>query len=57
MQCINATFCALLSERRRGLQSGAVVETLEKSSEMLQNFWVRFSITPINFQCFELGEQ
>jgi len=26
-------------------------------SGMLQNFWVRFSITPIRFQCFELGQQ
>jgi len=37
-------------------QSGAVVETLEKSSEMMQNFWV-ICITPIHFQCFELGLQ
>jgi len=38
-------------------QSGDVVETLEKvSSGMLQNFWVRFSITPIHFQRFELGQ-
>jgi len=36
---------------------GAVVETLKKSSEMLQNFWVRFSITPLHFQSFELGQQ
>jgi len=46
-------------------QSGAVVKTLEKkqrnaaefwkkSSEMLQNFGARFSITLIHFQCFEL---
>jgi len=38
-------------------QSGAVVETFEKSSEMLQNFWIQLSITPIHFQCFELGQQ
>jgi len=39
-------------------QSSAVVETLEKnSSEMVQNFWVRFSITPIHFQWFDLGQQ
>jgi len=38
-------------------QSGAVVETLEKSSGMLQNFWVQLSITPIHFQCVELGQQ
>jgi len=35
-------------------QNGAVVETLEKKQ---QNFWVRFSITPIHLQCFELGHQ
>jgi len=35
-------------------QSGTVVETLEKKQ---QNFWVRFSITPIHFQCCELGQQ
>jgi len=40
----------------RYFQSGVVVETLkEKSSGMLQNFWVRFSITPMHFQCFKLG--
>jgi len=29
----------------------------KKSSGILQNFWVWFSITPIHFQCFELGQQ
>jgi len=24
----------------------------KRSSGMLQNFWIRFSITPIHFQCF-----
>jgi len=38
-------------------QGGAVVDMLKKGSELLQNFWVRFSITPIHFQCFELGKQ
>jgi len=42
---------ALFSERRHGQKAG------DKSSEMLQNFWVRFSITPIPFQRFELGQQ
>jgi len=50
MRCLNATFYALFSERRRGRND-------EKSSGMLQYFWVRFSITPIYFQCFELGQQ
>jgi len=26
----------------------------KKNSEILQNFWVRFSITTIHFQCSEL---
>jgi len=50
MRCLNATFTLYF-------QSGAVVETLEKSSKMLQNFLVRFSVTPIHFHCFELGQQ
>jgi len=52
MRCLNVKFYALFSERRRG----RVVETLKKSSGMLQTFWVRFSITPIHFQCFEIGQ-
>jgi len=38
-------------------QSGAMIKMLEKSSGMLQNIWVQFSIMPIYFQCFELGQQ
>jgi len=51
MRYLNATFYALFSERRRGRNAG------NKSSGMLQNIWVRFSITPIHFQCYELGQQ
>jgi len=31
-----------------------VIETLEKSSGMLQNFWALFSIMPIHFKCFRV---
>jgi len=24
--------------------------------ETIQNFWFRFSVTPIQFQCFEFGQ-
>jgi len=51
IRCLNATFYALFLERRRGRNAEI------KSSGMMQNFWVRFSITPIHFQCFELGQQ
>jgi len=52
MRCLNAIL-RLFSERRRGEWS----KRWKKSSGVLQNFWVRFSITPIHFQCFELGQQ
>jgi len=52
--CLNATFYSLFSERRRG----RVVETLEKIQRNAADIWVRFSIlTPIYFQCFEIGQQ
>jgi len=34
-----------------------VVKTLEKKQRNAAEFWVLFSITPILFQCFELGQQ
>jgi len=43
MRCLNATIYAVFSE---------VVETPKKSSKMLQNFCVEFSVTPIHFQMF-----
>jgi len=38
-------------------QSGTVVGTLEKKQRNTAEFWVQFSITPIHFQRFELGQQ
>jgi len=43
--------CDILHYFQSGRNAG------EKSSGMMQNFWIRFSITPIHFQCFELGQQ
>jgi len=50
IRCLNVIFYAFFSERR----GGRVVETVKKAA---QNFLIRFSITSIHFQCFELGQQ
>jgi len=53
MRCLNATFYALFSDRRRG----HVVETLEKKQRNVAKFLVSILHHAIHFQCFELGQQ
>jgi len=49
IECEVTTFFAQLLERRRG----RVVKLEENNVKVLQNFWVRFSVTPIHFKWFE----
>jgi len=59
IHCLFGGICSTITVVHGRPQPGglAVVKTLGKKQRNAVNFWVRFSITPILFQCFELGQQ